>query len=118
MKYKHNITMTLSLRSGLVSRYWFYFYPAFIDRRTGREDKELGQKIMRQYHYNIPHGWFVESVDDLKVGTGMGGLKIELKDFDIKEHLDKALESADDIQAFYDDIFDKALMAKLVASEK
>jgi len=113
MKYEHNLQMSLRLQDGLVYRYWFYFYPKFVDKRTGIADHELGQKIMRQYYGHVPHGWLLESAENLCVETGMGGLKIKLEDFDIKDHLNKALKSADDIQDFYDDIFDKALMAKL-----
>ena len=47
----------------------------------------------------------------------MGGLTIPLKNFDIREHLDHALKGADEIQAFYDEIFDKAVCAKLAETE-
>jgi hypothetical protein len=115
VKYKHNLQMLLTINDGLVYRYWFYFYPTFRDRRTGISYKELGQEIMRKYFYDVPHGWFVESLETLCLSNGMGGVKVNLKDFDIKAHLEKALESADDVQAFYDDIFDKALAGNIGA---
>ncbi len=113
MKHQHNIHVDLGIQEGLLYSYRFWLYPKFADKRTGIEDKELGAKILKMYYGKLPHSWLQ---DTYTPWWGMAGLRIPLKEFDYDDHLKRALEMADDIQDFLDDIFDKMLMAKMAMS--
>lgn len=109
----HRFSIRLEITGELLTRYQYHFYPDFRDQ-NGHEQKELGQRLMKELP--IPGGWDDSTISDHDPGTlysWMGGLRGLIGDYDFQKVLKGLRERAEVAQAYITDAIYKAVIAKI-----